>query len=288
MTAGALSLILVAAVLHATWNLLAKRSDAGPEFVWLVGVTSVVVCTAPLVVLFVITTPSFGGLVPLFLVGTALLHLGYYLTLQRGYQAGDLSLVYPLARGTGPVLAMIGAVLILDERPSLLVVGGAGLIAVSVLALAVEGGRPSGERATPMRAVMLALLTGLFIASYSLWDKYAVSTVAVSPLMLVWASALGRGTLLAPRMWARRRVVRDLWARSRREIIAVGVLDPLAYLLVLVALRFTPVSHFAPAREISILFGILIGSRFLGEQKAGRRLSFGGVMVLGVIALAVG
>ncbi len=288
MTIGALLLVLAAAGMHATWNLLAKRSNAGPEFVWLVGATATVVYAAPLVVLFVIDTPSFAGLVPLFLAGTVLLHLGYYLTLQRGYQAGDLSLVYPLARGTGPVLAMVGAVLILDERPSLLAVGGAGLIAVAVLALAADSGRSRGERATPVPAVMFALLTGLFIASYSLWDKYAVSTLEINPLVLVWVSAIGRGTLLAPRMRARRNVVRELWSNHRLQIIAVAVLDPLAYLLILAALRFTPVSYVAPAREISILFGIFIGSRLLAEKSAGRRLSFGGAMVFGVMALAVG
>ncbi len=288
MTVGALFLILAAAGLHATWNLLAKRSNAGPEFVWLVGVTATVIYAVPLVVLFVIDTPSFGGLVPLFIAGTVGLHLGYYTTLQRGYQAGDLSLVYPLARGTGPVLAMVGAVLILDERPSLLAVGGAGLITVAILALAAEGGRSRGERAAPTRAVILALLTGLFIASYSLWDKYAVSTLAINPLVLVWASAMGRGTLLAPRMRTRRSVVRKLWTSHRREIIAVAVLDPLSYLLVLAALRFTPVSYVAPAREISILFGIFMGTRLLAEQNTVRRLSFGGALVLGVMAIAMG
>ncbi len=288
MSVGALLLVLAAAGMHATWNLLAKRSNAGPEFVWLVGATATVIYAAPLVILFVIDTPSFAGLVPLFLAGTVLLHLGYYLTLQRGYQAGDLSLVYPLARGTGPVLAMVGAVLILDERPSLLAVGGAGLIAVAVLALAADSGRSRGELATPVPAVMFALLTGLFIASYSLWDKYAVSTLEINPLVLVWVSAIGRGTLLAPRMRARRNVVRELWSNHRLQIIAVAVLDPLAYLLVLAALRFTPVSYVAPAREISILFGIFIGSRLLAEKSAGRRLSFGGAMVFGLMALAVG
>jgi drug/metabolite transporter (DMT)-like permease len=135
---------------------------------------------------------------------------------------------------------------------------------------------------------MFALLTGLFIASYSLWDKYAVSTLEINPLVLVWVSAIGRGTLLAPRMRARRNVVRELWSNHRLQIIAVAVLDPLAYLLILAALRFTPVSYVAPAREISILFGIFIGSRLLGEKSAGRRLTFGGAMVFGVMALAVG
>ena len=288
MTVGALLLILVAAGLHATWNLLAKRSNAGPEFVWLVGVTATVVYGAPLVVLFVIDTPSFEGLVPLFITGTVVLHLGYYTTLQRGYQAGDLSLVYPLARGTGPVVAMVGAVLILDERPSLLAVVGAGLITVAILALASDGGGSHGERTGPTPAVILAMVTGLFIASYSLWDKYAVSTLAINPLILVWASALGRGTLLAPRMRTRRSVVQKLWASHRREIIAVAILDPLSYLLVLVALQSTPVSYIAPAREISILFGIFIGSRLLAEQNAVRRLSFGGALVLGVMAIALG
>lgn len=288
MTLGALGLVLAAAGLHATWNLLAKRSKGGPEFVWLVGVASAAIYFVPLVVVLAVGHQSFAGLVPLFLIGTAILHTGYYVTLQSGYRAGDLSLVYPLARGTGPALAMVGAILILDERPSLLAIGGAIMIATAVLALAAEGGRSRDPGSGSAKAVTLALLTGLFIASYSLWDKYSVSTLAVSPVLLIWASAIGRVAFLAPLMNARRSVVKALWKSNSREIIAVAVLDPLAYLFILVALTFTPVSYIAPAREISILFGIVIGTRVLSEQNAVRRLGFGGAMVLGLMALALG
>jgi drug/metabolite transporter (DMT)-like permease len=217
-----------------------------------------------------------------------MLHTGYYLSLQSGYRAGDLSLVYPLARGTEPALAMVGAILILNERPSLLAIAGAALIAAAVLALAAEGARSRSERPASTKPVMLALLTGVFIASYSLWDKYSVSTLAVSPMLLIWVTAMGRSAILAPMMRTRRSAVRELWKSNHREIIGVAVLDPLAYLLVLIALTFTPVSYVAPAREISILFGILIGTRLLSEKNAGRRLSFGGAMVLGLMALALG
>lgn len=283
----ALALILTAAVIHASWNLLAKRAgDGGFAFVWLNGALSTLIYAplAAFVVLFL--HPQIGSIELFFMFGTGVLHLGYFLLLQKGYRVGDLSLVYPLARGTGPVLATAVAIVFLGERPTFVALSGASLIAVGVFML--TGGLQSARGGAATQAVAYGILTGSFIAAYTLWDKYAVSLLLIPPLLLNWSANLGRASLLMPfavRGWAQ---VRTVWSNYRFEVIGVALLEPISYILVLTALVFTPVSYVAPAREISILIGTLMGARLLTEDASSRRLVAAGAMVLGVSALALG
>lgn len=288
MTLLALALLLVAAFMHATWNLLAKRVAGGPTFVWLFGSLSALLY-APLVALVIlIERPRLGPIDFAFMAGSAVLHLSYFLILQRGYQVGDLSLVYPLARGTGPTLATVGAIFILGEHPGPIALCGTALVVIAVFL--ITGGFSALRRGTASvrPAIGYGLLTGCFIATYSLWDKHAVSALAISPLLLDWSTSLFRSIVLAPvarRRWCE---VRALWATYRRETLGVALLSPLAYLLVLTALSFTPVSRIAPAREISILVGTFFGTRMLTEGQSRRRLASATIMVAGVIALTFG
>src|SRR5690242_12118187 len=116
----ALCAVLLAAVTHASWNIAAKRAAACKHFVWIYSVGAVIVWAPVVVWLLISTRPSFGALQWLALLGTAGLHLGYSLSLQAGYRLADLSVVYPVARGTGPMLSFIGAVLLLGEQPGAL------------------------------------------------------------------------------------------------------------------------------------------------------------------------
>ena len=125
MTYFALALVLTAAVCHATWNLLVKRIDGGPELVWLFSVISMVLYLPVAVAVYLIEKPSLGWTEIGFCIASALLHMGYFLLLQQGYRKGDLSLVYPTARATGPFLSTMFAVVILGERLTTpIVVGG--------------------------------------------------------------------------------------------------------------------------------------------------------------------
>ena len=286
MTVFALALVLAAAFMHATWNLLAKRAGGGPAFVWLCGALSSALYAPLVAALLLIQRPRLGALGLLFVCGSAVLHLAYFLMLQQGYRTGDLSLVYPLARGTGPLLSTAAAIAFFGERPTPLAIGGALLIAGGVFVLG--GGTSTLRDASARRGSAFALLTGTLIAAYTLWDKRAVSVLLIPPLLLDWGANLGRAMLLTPfalRQWDK---VRVEWWLHRREAFGVAVLTPLAYILVLTALVFTPVSYIAPAREISILIGTLLGTRLLAEGDAGRRLAAAGAMVLGVVALALG
>src|SRR5438093_9037630 len=284
MTPLALGLGFAAACCHAAWNFLMKRAGGGvgggPVFVWLFLAVSAVIWAPVAAVVVAVERPHIGPAQMLFMGGSGVLHLGYFLLLQRGYAEGDLSVVYPLARGTGPVLAVVGAILILGERPGALAIAGALLVALGIVSL-------GGGRRTPA-AVAYALATGVFIATYTLWDKHGVDALAVPPVLYDWSGDVVRTLLLTPIALRSRDEVRAIWTGQRGAVLGVAVLAPLAYILVLSALTFTPASYVAPAREVSIAFGAALGVFVLGEGHARRRLTAAAVIVAGVIALAVG
>jgi uncharacterized membrane protein len=290
MTAAAVALVLAAAVIHATWNLLSKRTGGGSAFVWLAGSISAVVYAPVAAAAVVLQHPHFGPLEITFIIGTALLHVAYFIALLRGYRAGDLSLVYPLARGTGPALATIGAIAFFGERPTIVALIGAALVVAGILVMAGGANIIRFRRASEAvrRAIGYALLTGLTIAMYTLWDKHAVSVLLIPPLIFDWFSNVGRVAFLTPFALRRWEDVRRHWSEHRLETFGVAILSPLSYILVLTALVFTPVSYVAPAREVSILIGTGMGTRFLAEGDARRRMIAAAALVAGVIALALG
>lgn len=236
--------------------------------------------------LIALERPPLGPAALVAILGSAVLHLGYFVLLSRGYRFGDLSLVYPLARGSGPLLATALAISFFGERPSLLALAGAGLIGLGGFVLAGDPRRLHQSGAG--RSVLYALLTGLTIAAYTLWDKRSVSDVGVPPLVYFWGFTLGTALLLGPLALRERAAIRTELAEHGRRVLAVGLLVPLAYVLVLTALATSPVSYVAPAREIGILFGAILGTRLLAEGDTARRLAGAAAMVVGVGALAVG
>ena len=286
MTLGALILILAAAFIHASWNLLNKRASGHVTFTWLVAFLSAIFYTPVALAVIFVTHLQIGFVELGLMAGSAALHSAYFVLLNQGYRVGDLSLVYPLARGTGPLLSTIAAIWLLGERPSVLALIGALLIIGGVVVITSN---PKSLRQSGVKtAVFYAAVTGLFIAAYTLWDKQAVSRFAVPPLILDWGANLGRAILLTSLPARYPRQARAEWREHRFEAIGVAVLAPLSYILVLTAMQFTPVSYVAPAREISILIGTAMGTRLLAEGDGPRRLVAASAMVLGVVALAVG
>ena len=286
MSALALALVLAAACLHATWNYVLKRSGGGTLFVWWFATLSAIIY-APLAIAVVWwTEPRLAGVHFGLMFASALLHTAYYMLLDRGYRHGDLSLVYPLARGSGPLITVVCAVVALQERPStvallgaLLVCGGAVLLTGNLRKLREQGS---------LAAVGFALLTGAMIAAYTVVDKIAVAAYLVPPILQDWAANLGRVALMTPIALNARKELLPTWRRSRNAIVAVAILCPLSYILVLSAMVFTPVSYVAPAREISILVATAMGTRLLAEGDGARRLTAAFTMVAGVVCLAVG
>lgn len=287
MSATALGLILVAAVLHATWNLAAKRSGGGLAFVWLTGLCSFVFYVPALAAYAAwrpLPAPDATWLV---MIGSGLLKTGYALLLQLGYRHGDFSLVYPLARGTGPLLATAAAIAVFGERPSPLALAGGGLVVASVFFL-TGGGRATPATVRSARGLAYGFLCGCCIAGYTVWDQRAVAHLGLPPPLYDAGTQAVMCLVLAPFALRRRPEVATTWNGSRREVLTVALLGPAAYVLVLFAMTTTPVSLVAPAREVSILIGTFLGAKVLGEADAGRRLLAAGGMVAGVIALALG
>ncbi|TDE47559.1 EamA family transporter [Nonomuraea mesophila] len=284
MSPWALVLILVAAVAHASWNVLSKKASGadGLVFVWLVAVAAAVVW-APLFAGFLVVTGTVPTWQNLAVISVSMaLHLGYFVLLQRGYGAADLSVVYPVARGTGPMLASLAAVLFLGERPSPAGVAGIVLVGVGVFMLS------GGSAKVGLKEVAPGLLTGVFIAGYTVWDSQVVSAFAVAPLMLNYLGEAMRALVLAPVvLGTRRKLVLPVWREHRSRIVGTAVLIFVSYVLVLFAFTMAPVSVVAPAREISVLIGVVLGGRLLAEGDVRRRLLAAGVIVGGIVAVTL-
>lgn len=286
MTLFALTLVLIAAFSHATWNFLAKKACGGTAFIWLFGsISSLIYSPVALWILWV-QQPEIGPVHLLLMLGSAVLHAAYFVLLDKGYQVGDLSVIYPLARGTGPLLSTITAICFLGESPSAVAIIGAVCIGLGIIVIT---GHPDKIQAPDARKpILFALLCGTAIAGYTVWDKIAVSSFLIPPVLLDWAANLGRALLLTPYALRNRDKVTEQWRLNKRNAFAVAALSPLAYILVLTAMVTSPVSYIAPAREISILIGSLMGAKLLSEGNTRTRLTGSVAMVSGMVMLALG
>jgi len=285
MSLSALALVLAAACCHATWNLLIKRINGGPELVWLFSAVAAVLYLPLAVAVFVYEQPPFGWREVGFCAVSATLHLGYFLLLQQGYRRGDLSLVYPTARATGPLLSATFAVVILGERLTLPVLAGGLAIIAGVVFL--TGGFNRHARHLHS-SLAFGLAAGALIGSYTVWDAYTVRAILIPPLLLDYASSLGRTIFLSPFAVSRIPKIKEHWRDHRAAVIAVAVFNPLAYILVLIALVSTPVIYVAPAREVSVLITVALGAILLREGRLKRRLGWAGLIFAGMVLLALG
>lgn len=266
-------LALSAAVLHAGWNLIAKRS-ADP-FLALWGQFLLAGCVGAVGLLVVGGVPV--GVWP-WAAGSALAHVPYVLGLAWAYRHGDFSLAYPVARGGGALVAAIGGVVLLHDVLSPLSV---------VALLVVVGGMAQLARGAPRAQVAAALVVAMSIGSYTLFDSRAVreypalqyifaGAVAVGCAASITGLALGRGGDLA-------RLTRSVWLRTA----AAAVMTMTAYGLVLVAVRHAPVGYVAALRESSVLIAVVVGARVLSEDAARRRLLAAAVVLSGLVLLVV-
>jgi drug/metabolite transporter (DMT)-like permease len=289
MTFASLLLVVLASFIHAGWNLLAKRAaSVGPIFVFAYNLISCI-AYAPWVLYLLIRGDGIAwtwiGIG--FLLLSGVIHLAYSLSLQRGYQVADLSVVYPVARGTGPTLAALGAVLILGEIPSRQGLFGLLLVVAGICLIATQGNLSAFRRRDGQSGIVWGGATGGLIASYTVVDAYAVKALGIAPVLLDWFSNLLRFVLLAPLVIANPRraiaAMRGYWAIA----IGVGLLSPLSYILVLAALTSgAPLSLVAPMREMSMMVGTLMGMLILREKAGAWRLAGCGVLIGGVILLS--
>jgi drug/metabolite transporter (DMT)-like permease len=288
MTLTSVFLVVLASFVHATWNLLAKRAaSVGPVFVF---VYNVIACVAyaPWVIYLVAhgaTIASWAAAIAVFL--SALIHLAYSLCLQRGYQVADLSVVYPVARGTGPMLATVGAILFLGETPTGQSLSGLAAVVVGIGLIATQGDLSAFRRPGGQAGVRWGTATGGLIASYTVVDAYAVKDLGVAPVVLDWLNNLLRFFILAPLVIANPRRALASMRGSWWLALGVGVLSPLSYIFVLIALDMgAPLSVVAPMREMSMMVGALMGMVILHEPVGPWRLIGCAILVAGVILLS--
>ncbi len=293
MSLTALALIVLAGLIHACWNIAAKKAGGDARFAFFSAFLMMLVW-APLgwwVGRDVV--PGWGRVEWLLVLASGVLHVFYYVILLRGYRKSDLTVVYPMARGTGPLLSSLVAITLLGEQISAL--GAAGIAGVVGGVFLIAGG-PGLLRAAhdPVarkrvhKGMVYGVVTGVFIASYTVVDGYAVKVVLMSPILVDYMGNFVRVALLAPSVLRDLPTARELWHMQWRYALLVAVVSPVAYVLVLFAMQQAPLSHVAPAREVSMLFAALIGGQLLGEGDRLARL-FGAMLIAaGVMALALG
>ncbi|MGW9269168.1 EamA family transporter [Microbacterium sp. NPDC055599] len=286
MSPLAFVLVLGAAVAHAAWNVIAHGiSRAGSPFLCWGAVASTAV--------WIGAVPFTGGLgtsdLASFALGvgvSAVLHVVYMAVLQRGYREGSLSTVYATARGTGPFLSVIVAVLLLGERPSGIALVGVAAVIVGVVAVGLVDRGSGGGRGVDL-GLVFGLLTGVAIAVYTIWDTHAVRTWSLSPVAFMVGTTLLQVpfySIAVRRRWP------AVWALGRaqwRRILAFGVLSPLSYILVLSAIQIAPVALVAPLREVSVVLVSLFGAVVLRESRPGWRVGASLIVLTGIVLLAL-
>ena len=289
MPLSAIVLVLVAACIHATWNFALKRAIADAAAMsWLAATVGSLAFAPVALALYADTLPTLSAPVAWAVLASGVLHVVYFIVLQRGYQAADLSVVYPVARGVGPLLSSVVAIVVLGEPASALSVVGLVLVVGGTFTIA---GGPAMLRGdwSPRTAAGLGwgALTGVLIAGYTVNDGNAVRALGVAPLLYYWMSDTARALILAP--WAAantarvRTTLRDAW----RPMLVVALLSPLGYVMVLIAMQSTPISRVAPAREVSMLIAAFLGAQMLDEGQLKRRLTGAALIAGGVACLAL-
>jgi drug/metabolite transporter (DMT)-like permease len=281
-----LLLVTIAAVANATWNLTIKAAGtSGTRFLWL----TFVIATIAVAPFGIVSLTQAGSALPLLLllaVGSGGLQIAYFLTLQRGYRKGDVSIVYPLARGSGPLLSVTFAIILFGERPGIWALVGAGLVIVGVVVIGLAGGR--GRFHANRAGILWGLLVGVTIASYTLWDASAVVTQKLPPLGYFWITVVVQLIAFAPFALRQPKHTFALAKQHWAAALVVGILSPLAYVLILFAFTLAPVALVAPAREVSVVLVALGGWLLFKEPHPVQRILGALVVLSGVALLALG
>lgn len=289
MNPVAFVLIVLSALLHAVWNMLLKRAGDRVAFVWWYLLVPLILFS-PMAVLPLEANKA--GLPPASLgcgLASGVLQAVCLLAVARAYQGGDLSVVYPLSRGVGHVLIVVLGVGLLRERLSFLGAVGLALVffGVYVVFLPALSGAALLRPFVRLREAssMFALGAGLTIACYHVLDR--VGMRAASPyqyILLLFATdfAAYTGFLAVRRRWD---LVWAEWRRNRLPIAVAGSLSLVSYLLVLHALKMERVAYVGPARNLGIVFSVILGAALLKEKHGAIRVVGSALIVVG-LALA--
>jgi drug/metabolite transporter (DMT)-like permease len=288
MSGIAMGIVLFAALFHAGWNYLTKKSLEKIVFVWCFLLVTLVLYL-PLVIYFWSQT-SFSAKGVSCIIGSAFLHALYFWTLSKAYEGGDLSLVYPIARGSMPLFVTVLAVLLINEKLSVLGIAGITLVVLGIYVIHLRSfaGRSFLE---PFQAVhggasLWALSTGVSNGIGSLVDKVGVGSVY--PPVYIYLMFIGVWLLLTPYVLRKKRAELKLeWQVNRNSILAVGFLVTFTYTMILFAMRMSPVSYVVAVRNVSILFSTFFGIHWLKEKHAAQKIAGAILIMAGVIIIGL-
>jgi drug/metabolite transporter (DMT)-like permease len=276
MSPTVIILALSAAVLHATWNAFLR---SGADRLWTVTVMSFsgTVIAIPFTALFPLPAPSAWGYILL----SSALQVGYTFFLVAAYRYGQLGQVYPIVRGTAPLLVTLGTFLLAGERPTLAQAIGVTMVAAGIMSLALGKSRASWT------SLLFALATGVIVASYGTVDSIGVHVAEHAGAYAAWVF-IGYGTMLPLAfLIVRRNLVVDFRTQDTWKALGGGIVALFAYALVVIAFSMGPAGPITALRETSVVFAILIGWLFLGEKLTAGRIVAGAVVALGAICLGL-
>lgn len=285
MTSQVWLLVLTAAVGHALWNFAARRTAGNLTAMWL-ALAGGCIWLLP-AILFLLATRAPAALVAAggyrCVLATGLIHAAYFALLARAYAQGEISLVYPVARGSGIGLTALLAWFLLDESITPAGAAGIGVVLIGILTM----GTPALRRGGTTRGFGTALGVGVTIVAYSLVDKVGVGRV--HPVLYIWALALITVIILAPFILVGRRHL--IWPTVARywhgiTVMAFGILG--TYLLILFAFTMGPVSYIVAARESAVVLGSILGFVFLHERPRALRLAAIACITAGLVLIRMG
>ncbi|NDI33892.1 DMT family transporter [Chengkuizengella sediminis] len=277
-------LILVAAFSHAIWNLLLKSSEQKEIFLWSLRVWSFIIFL-PISIYFWPEQPVSIIDWIVWGLGSAILHSIYALILSKAYEKNDFTLVYPIARGTGPLIVVIVGIFILKEEVGLITLLGVSIIMFGIYVLYSGFNLKLGLQTLKMILQSpWPLFVGVAIASYTIFDKMAVAFVP--PIILNLIDNLGQIVILGNKVRLRgRKAIFEQWKKHWIKMAVAGGLAGLAYILVLIVMTEVPVSYVSPLRETSIVIGSILGFLFLKENFGVNKLLGSIIIFAGVVII---
>jgi drug/metabolite transporter (DMT)-like permease len=269
-----IGLALFAAIMHATWNAFLR---SGADRLWTVTVMSFSGTIIAIPFAFVFPLPAVAAWP--YIALSSILQVGYTFFLVAAYRHGQLGQVYPIVRGTAPLLVTLGTFLLTGLRPTPLQAIGVTMVAAGIMSLALGRGRASWT------SLRYAFTTGVIVASYGTVDSIGVHTAEHAGAYGAWVF-IGYGTLLPLAfVLVRRKLVVDFRAVETRKALGGGIVALFAYALVVIAFSMGPAGPITALRETSVVFAILIGWLFLGEKLTAPRIVAGIVVASGAICL---
>jgi drug/metabolite transporter (DMT)-like permease len=274
MSPVVIALALFAAILHATWNAFLRN---GGDRLWTVTVMSFASTVFALPFVFILPLPASGAW--LYIVLSAVLQVGYSVFLVAAYRYGELGQVYPIVRGTVPLLVTLGSFIITGDKMSPYQIAGVILVALGIMSLAF------GKERASTSSILFALATGAIIAAYATVDSIGVRQTALSGAYMAWVLVLYGAFLPAAFLALRRRLAVDFGAADTWKALGGGLVAMIAYGVVVAAFALGPAGPITALRETSVVFAVLIGWLFLGEILTARRILACLIVAAGAILL---